>query len=63
MDGLEAAGGLVEQGGDSDGAGLVALEMAAQEAEGDSGIEDVFDDDDVAVFDGLGEVFDELYGA
>ena len=36
---------------------------AAQVAEGEAGVEDVFDDDDVLAFDGVVDVFDELDGA
>ena len=36
---------------------------AAEVAEGEAGVEDVFDDDDVLAFDGVVDVFDELDGA
>ena len=36
---------------------------AAEVAEGEAGVEDVFDEDDVLAFDGVVDVFDELDGA
>jgi hypothetical protein len=42
---------------------VVLQEDLAQIAEGDAGVEDVFDDDDVLALDGLVEILDELDGA
>ena len=63
FDGDEAALGLVEAGGDLEGGGLVLEHQAAEIAECEAGVEDVFDDDDVLAFDGVVNVLDELDGA
>jgi len=63
FDGNEAAFGLVEAGGDFERCGFVLQHEAAEIAEGEAGVEDVFDDDDVLAFDGVVDVFDELDGA
>ena len=63
FDGDEAALGLVEAGGDLERGRLVLEHEAAEIAEGEAGVEDVFDDDDVLAFDGVVDVFDELDGA
>ena len=63
LDGDEAAFGLVETGRDLERCGLVLQHQAAQIAEGEAGVEDVFDDDDVTTFDGVVDVLDQLYGA
>ena len=63
FDGDEAALGLVEAGGDLQRGGLVLEHQAAEVAEGEAGVEDVFDDDDVLALDGVVDVLDELDGA
>ena len=63
FDGDEAALGFVEAGGDLERCGLVLEHEAAEVAEGEAGVEDVFDDDDVLAFDGVVDVLDELDGA
>src|SRR6266849_998744 len=63
FDGDEAALGLVEAGGDLQRRGFVLEHEAAEIAEGEAGVEDVFDDDDVLAFDGVVDVFDELDGS
>ena len=63
LDGDEAAFGLVEAGGYLEGRGLVLEHQAAEIAEREAGVEDVFDDDDVLAFDGVVDVLDELDGA
>ncbi len=63
FDGDEAALGFVEAGGDLEGGGFVLEHEAAEVAEGEAGVEDVFDDDDVLAFDGVVDVLDELDGA
>ncbi len=60
VDLFQAARRLVEQRGDAQRSGLVLLKEAAQETQGEAGIEDVFDDDDVLAFDRLVEIFDEF---
>ena len=60
---FDAARGLVEQGGDAQGFGLVLQKYLAQVGEGQAGVEDVFDDEDILAFDGFVEVLDELDGA
>jgi len=59
----EATLGLVEAGGDLKRGGLVLEHQAAEVAEGEAGVEDVFDDDDVFALDGVVDVFDELDGS
>jgi hypothetical protein len=63
LDGDEAAVGLVEAGGDLERGGFVLEHEAAEIAEGEPGVENVFDDDDVFALDGVVDVFDELDGA
>ncbi len=63
FDGDETAGGLVEAGGDLEGGGLVLKHEAAEVAEGEAGVQDVLDDDDVLAFDGVVDILDELDGA
>jgi len=63
LDGDEAAIGLVEAGGDLERGGFVLEHEAAEITESETGIEDVFDDDDVLALDGVVDVFDELDGA
>jgi hypothetical protein len=63
FDGDETALGLVEAGGNLERGGLVLEHQAAKIAEGETGVEDVFDDDDMLAFDGVVDVFDELDGA
>src|SRR5439155_214347 len=48
---------LVERGG------LVLEHEAGEVAEGEAGVEDVFDDDDVLALDGVVDVLDELDGS
>ena len=59
----EAALGFVEAGGDLERGGFVLEHQAAQVAQGETGVEDVFDDDDVLALDGVVDVLDELDGA
>jgi len=63
FDGDEAALGLVETGCDLQRCRFVLEHEAAEVAEGEAGIEDVFDDDDVLAFDGVVDVLNELDGA
>ena len=63
FDGDEAAGRFVEAGGDLERGGLVLEHQAAEIAECEAGVEDVFDDDDVLAFDWVVDVLDELDGA
>ena len=63
FDGDEAALGFVEAGGDLERRGFVLEHEAAEIAEGEAGVEDVFDDDDVLAFDGVVDVLDELDGS
>src|ERR1700729_2414616 len=63
FDGDETALGLVEAGGNLERGGLVLEHQAAKIAEGETGVEDIFDDDDMLAFDGVVDVFDELDGA
>ena len=63
FDGDEAALGFVEAGGDLERCGFVLEHEAAEIAEGEAGVEDVFDEDDVLAFDGVVDVFDEFDGA
>ena len=63
FDGDESALGFVETGGDFQRRGFVLEHEAAEIAEGEAGVEDVFDDDDVLAFDGVVDVLDELDGA
>jgi len=63
FDGDEATLGLVEAGGDLEGGGLVLEHQAAEIAESEAGVEDVFDDDNVLAFDRVVDVLDELNGA
>ena len=63
VDLLDAARRLVEQRGDAQGFGLLLQKDLAQVGEGQAGVEDVFDDQDVLALDRLVEVLDELDGA
>jgi hypothetical protein len=63
FDGDEAAIGFVETGCDLERCGFVLEHEAAEVAEGEAGVEDVFDEDDVLAFDGVVDVLDELDGA
>ena len=63
FDGNEAALGLVEAGCDFERCRLVLEHEAAQIAQREAGVEDVFDDDDVLALDGVVDVLDELDGA
>jgi len=63
LDGDKAACGFVEAGGDLERGWLVLEHEAAQIAEGQAGVEDVLDDDDVLAFDGVIDVLDELDGS
>jgi hypothetical protein len=63
LDGDEAALGLVEAAGDLERRGLVLEHQASQVGEGEAGVEDVFDEDDVTAFDGVVDVLDELDGS
>jgi hypothetical protein len=60
LDFFEAAGGLVEESGDSQGLGVVLEEDLAQVRQCKTGVEDVFNDEDVFAFDGLVEILDEF---
>ena len=60
FDFLDAAGRLVEECGDAQGFWLLLEEEFAQVREGESGVEDVFDDEDVFAFDGLVEVLEDF---
>jgi hypothetical protein len=63
FDGDETALWFVEAAGDLERCGFVLEHEAAEIAEGEAGVEDVFDDDDVLAFDGVVDIFDELDGA
>src|SRR6202020_247798 len=63
FDGDEAALGLVETGCDLEGGGFVLEHEAAEIAESEAGVENVFDDDDVLAFDRVVDVLDEFDGA
>src|SRR5580658_2052195 len=63
FDFFETAGGFVEQGGDAEGFGVMLEEDFAQIGEGEAGIENVFDDEDIFSFNGFVEILDELDGA
>ena len=63
MDGLFAAGGLVEQGDDRHGARALGHEVGLQEGEGIAGVENILDDDDVAVGDVALQVAGDLHDA
>jgi hypothetical protein len=63
LDGDQAAIGFVEAGGDLQRCRFVLEHESAEITEGESGVEDVFDDDDVLALDGVVDVFDELDGA
>jgi hypothetical protein len=63
FDGDEAALGFVETGGDLERCRFVLEHEAAEVAEGEAGVEDVFDEDDVFAFDGIVDVLYELDGA
>ncbi len=63
LDGDETAVRLVETGCDLERRWLVLEHKTAEIAEGEAGVEDVFDDDDVLTLDGIVDVFDELDGA
>ncbi len=63
FDGNEAAIGLIEAGCDLERCWFVLEHHLAQEAEGEAGVEDVFDEDDVLAFDGIVDVLDELDGS
>ena len=63
FDGDEAARGFVEAGCDFEGCGLVLEHEASEITEGETGVEDVFDEDDVLALDGVVDVFDEFDGS
>ncbi len=63
FDGDQAALGLVETGGYLERRWLVLEHEAAEIAQGEAGVEDVCDDDDVLTLDGVVDVLDELDGA
>src|SRR5665213_253194 len=63
LDGDEAALVLVETSCDLERGRLVLQHQVAEVAEGEAGVEDVLDDDDVLAFDGVVDVLDELDGA
>ena len=63
LDGDEAAVGFVEAGCDLEGRGLVLEHEATEIAQGEAGVEDVFDDDDVLALNRIVDVFDEFDGA
>src|SRR3982074_1309122 len=56
----EAALGFVEAGGDLERRGFVLEHEAAEVTEGEAGVENVFDDDDVLALDGVVDLYDEL---
>ena len=58
-----AARGLIEQRCDADGARLAVLEIFREIAERDAGVENVFDDDDITVFNVLAEILVDLHRA
>ena len=60
FDFFDAAGGLVEEGGDAEGLWVLLEEELAQIGECEAGIENVFDDEYVFPLDGVVKVFDEL---
>ena len=60
VDLFEAAGGLVKQGSDAERFWMLLEKQLAQVAEGEAGIENVFDDENVFALDGLVEIFDQL---
>jgi hypothetical protein len=59
----ETALGFVETGGDFQRRGLVLEHEAAQVAEREAGVENVFDQDDVFAFDRVIDILDELDGS
>ena len=63
FDFFKAAGWFVEQGGDAQGLWVVLEEDFAEVRQCKTGVENVFDDEDIFAFDGLVEVLDELDGA
>jgi len=63
LDGDETPLRFVEAGGDLQRGGLVLEHQTAEIAKGQTGVEDVFDDDDMLAFDGIVYVLDELDGA
>jgi DNA-cytosine methyltransferase len=52
---------LVEQSDDNDFFRAEFLEMLGEEIHGDSGVDDIFDDDDCPVFDAVACIFDERH--
>jgi hypothetical protein len=62
FDGYESALGFVEAGGDFQRRGFVLEHEATEIAEGEAGVENVFDDDHVLAFDGVVDVLDEFDG-
>jgi phosphatidylglycerol:prolipoprotein diacylglycerol transferase len=62
FDGDEATFRLVEAGSNLEGGWLVLEHEAAQVREGEAGVKDVFDDDDVLSLDGVVDVLDEFDG-
>src|SRR4051794_5881624 len=63
LNGNETSLGLVKTGCDLERCGFVLEHEAAQIVEGQSGIQDVLDDDDILALDGVVDVLDELHGA
>jgi hypothetical protein len=63
FDGYETALGFVETGGDLQRRGLVLEHEAAEVAEGETSVENVFDQDHMFAFDRVVDVLDELDGS
>lgn len=59
VDGDDVGGGLVEKGAYAERCGVAGPEIFGEVAEGLAGIDDVFDEDDVAAGDGVVEVFED----
>jgi len=60
---FKTARGLVEERGSFEGTGAMLEDEFAEKGNGEAGIEDVFDEDDVFPFGGVIEVLDEFDGS
>src|ERR1700742_606218 len=60
---FQPASRFVQAGSDLEGFGLVLQQKLAQKDEGEAGVEDVFDEDDVSAADGGVKILDQSHRA
>src|ERR1035437_5359609 len=59
----EAPGGLVEQGADLDGAWVLTLEIAEQVIQGQAGVDDVLNEQNISAIDWRAQILEDSYQA